>query len=285
MRAEELLETLTDEELKKRANGCFIQAENTSLYQQAGPAEKQRLLTEADFYLKALIWRHDAGIAERDFRMEKWVIALISVEIVLSLIFGFLGLWEGWKQGKALDRQVAVLSHMDTSTATTSDSLQKLVAAQDASLKILQQEQADASKKPRFALYVGNTPVYKARVHLTARAGSAQDMASIDLILKNEGDAPANASQIHVLVPEGPSYYFELSPIPQVPEYEEPSKPGTRTMSYAVPLMPVGKTLRIHANMGAPKGHGSFSAAFTITTPQLQAVTPLGLLTVLPPKP
>jgi len=54
-------------------------------------------------------------------------------------------------------------------------------------------------------------------------------------------------------------------------------------MSYAVPLVPVGKNLRIHANIWAPKGHASFSAAFTITTPQLQAVTPFGSLTVLPP--
>lgn len=106
---------------------------------------------------------------------------------------------------------------------------------------------------------------------------------SLDLILKNEGNAPANPSQIHVLVPEDTN--FELSPIPPVPEYEEPLKPATRTMSYAVPLVPVGKTLRIHANIWAPKGHASFIAAFTITTPQLKAVTPLGSLTILPPKP
>ncbi len=161
--------------------------------------------------------------------------------------------------------------------------LQKLVAAQDASLKILQEQQAERAKKPRFALYVGNIPLDKAIAHLTPGIGSAQDMASLDLQLKNEGDAPASPSQIHVLVPEG--IYFELSPIPPVPEYEEPSKPATRTLSYAVPLIPVGKTLRIHANIGAPKGHASFSAAFTITTPQLKAVTPLGSLTILPPKP
>jgi hypothetical protein len=274
MRAKELLETLTDDELKERANGCLTEAEMIDVNQR--PAERQRLLTEADFYLKALIWRHDTRNSERDFRLEKVVITLISVEIVLSLIFGFLALWEGWKEGR-------VLSHMDTSTAATSDSLQKLVAAQDASLRILQQEQAEASKKPRFALYVGNIPLDKATAHLNPRTGSAQDMASLDLLLKNEGDVPASPSQIHVLVPEG--IYLELSPIPPVPEYEEPSNPATRTMSYAVPLMPVGKTLRIHANIGAPKGHASLSAAFTITTPQLQAVTPLGSLTILPPKP
>jgi len=283
MRAEELLETLTDDELKDRANLCFFEAENPRLYKLASPEEKLRLLTEADFYLKALIWRHDARIAERDFRLEKWVISLISAEIVLSLIFGFLGLWEGWKQGKALDRQVVVLSHMDTSTAATSDSLQKLVAAQDASLKILQQEQAERAKKPRFALYLGTVPVDIAPIHLEARGQGQQTIAQFDLTLKNEGDAPANPSEIHVLVPEG--IYFNLSPLLPVQEYEEPSRPATRTITFAIPLMPIGKTLRIRGEVLAPRGHASFKATFTVTTPQLQAVTPLGSLTVLPPKP
>lgn len=43
-------------------------------------------------------------------------------------------------------------------------------------------------------------------------------MASLNLLLKNEGDEPASPCQIHVLVTEDTS--FELSPIPPVLEYE-----------------------------------------------------------------
>jgi len=286
----------TDQDLLKRADQCLERAGSAL---EPGPRgidhfTRLHLFLEAQSCLAEILRRQaeqtaerdrkrNEEIAERDHKLEIWVIGLISAEIVLSLFFGFLGLWEGWKQGKALDRQVAVLGHMDTSTAATSDSLQKLVAAQGASLRILQQEQAEASKKPRFALYVGNIPLDKANAHLTARSGSAQDIASLELLLRNEGDAPASPSQIHVLVPEDTN--FELSPIPPVPEEEESPKPATRTMSYAVPLVPVGKTLRIHANIWAPKGRASFSAAFTITTQQLQVVAPLGSLTVLPPRP
>jgi hypothetical protein len=57
MRAEELLETLSDNELKRRANECFIKAEKSSLYKLPDTAERQRLLAEADFYLSALVFK------------------------------------------------------------------------------------------------------------------------------------------------------------------------------------------------------------------------------------
>ncbi len=283
MRAEELLETLTDDELKSKANHCFRQAEDTSRHLFAGTEERMRFLTEADFYLKALIWRQDARIAERDFRLEKWVIALISAEIVLSLIFGFLGLWEGWKQGKALDRQVSVLSHMDTSTAATSDSLHKLVAAQDASLKILQQQQAERAKKPRLALYVGNIPLDRAPVHLTPLTGGGAE-ASLDLLLKNEGDAPVSTFRLQARVPSG----VALNPehLPNAPEFE---RSANRNNYYRVtlqlPTLPAGETFRIRTQIVASVGHPPFKILFTVDALELQAVAPLGSLTVLPPKP
>jgi hypothetical protein len=289
MRAEELLDTLTDEELKRRANECFIKAERSNLYELPETAERQRLLTEADFYLKALIWRHDARIterdariAERDFRLEKWVIILISVEILLSLIFGFLGLWEGWKQGKALDRQVSVLSHMDTSTAATSDSLQKLVAAQDASLKILQEEQAQRAKKPRLALYDGNIPIDKSTLQLASRTGLAQDTASFDLLVKNIGDAPVSMSRLHVLTPQGVGVAAEQ--LITVPEFGPPAHPNTQVLTLQLPLLPAGETYRLNFAVYAPKGHPAFKITFTVDAMELQAVAPLGSLTVLPPK-
>ena len=68
-------------------------------------------------------------------------------------------------------------------------------------------------------------------------------------------------------------------------EYELPSKPATRTLSYTIPLVPVGKTLRISSVIYAPKGHAPFKMTFTLTSAQLQLVVPLGSFTVIPPKP
>jgi|HubBroStandDraft_6_1064221.scaffolds.fasta_scaffold13708_2 hypothetical protein len=215
--------------------------------------------------------RRERWISGRDLFLEIVIIALIGWEI-----------HEGRQQAKVLEHMDSTSGDTASAMKTARDSLKSLADAQNEALKILQQEQAERAKKPRFTIYVGNVPIDKANARLVPLAGNAQDMASLDLVLKNEGDVLANPSQIHILVPEDTN--FDLSPIPPVPESEEPPKPATRTMSYAVPLMPVDKTIRIHARIWAPKGRAAFSAAFTITTPQLQAVTPLGSLTVLPPK-
>lgn len=142
MRAEELLETLTDDELKNKANGCFIQAENTNLYLKLRPEEKQGALAEANFYLSALAWRSDARVARRDFWMEVGVMALIGIEILLSLI----GLWVGYQQGKILEKQTTALIHMDTSTAATAKTLTSLQSAVE-SMNATLQMQLDALKK------------------------------------------------------------------------------------------------------------------------------------------
>jgi hypothetical protein len=282
MRAEELLETLTDEELKKRANGCFIQAENTNLYQQAGPEEKQRLLTEANFYLNALIRRSDDRVSHRDFRMEVGVMVLIGLEIVLSVF----GLWVGYQQDKVLDKQTTALTHMDASTAATSDSLQKLIAAQDASLKILQQEQAERAKKPKLALYVGNIPLDRASVRLNPRGGGAGTVAEVTLLLKNEGDAAIGAFRIHALVPTGVS--LESNWTPSVPEFEPQPSPRTIRLTLQLLPLPARETVRIQTAIlvsGVSGVKPSFKIPFAFDTLELQAVAPLGSLTVLPPKP
>jgi hypothetical protein len=76
---------------------------------------------------------------------------------------------------------------MDASTAATADSLQKLIAAQDASLKILQKEEAERDKKPKFALYRENNPIDNSPLRLALRGGE-EPLARFDLTLKNEGD-------------------------------------------------------------------------------------------------
>ena len=284
MRAEELLETLTDDELKERANACLIKAESTDFYLQVNAAERHRLLAEADFYLNALIWRSDAQVARRDFLMEVAVIVLIGMEIALAIIFGILGYQEATKQQIVLDNMAKSTAQTALAMDAATTSLQKLADEQAASLQILQDEQVARSKKPRFGLYLGAAPISNAFLRLADHPGQALSMANFTLTLKNEGDAPASPSEIHILIPDEQGIYFALSPLLPVPELEEPSKPATRRFTYSVPLLPVGKTLRFSGTIGAAKGHSSFKAIFTITTPQLQAVTPLGSLAILPPK-
>jgi len=151
--------------------------------------------------------RRERWISGRDFFLEIVIIALIGWEI-----------HEGRQQAK-------VLQHMDTSAAATSASLQRLVAAQDASLKIIQQEQAERAKKPRLALYAGNIPVDKASVRLKPHPGSAQAAASLDLLLKNEGEAPVSTFRVHALVPVG--VVLQTDQLITVPESEPPAHPST----------------------------------------------------------
>jgi hypothetical protein len=213
MRVEEF-DTATIEQLQDRANKCFDRAqspleESLEPFQHLDDAGKLRLLLEAQFYLAAAAKKRadeaaerdrqrNEELAERDHSLEIWVIRLISAEIILSVIFGGIGIYEGWKQGRVLDRQVKVLDHMDSSAADTATLLKTLTDEQAASVRILRQEQVERSKKPKFALYLGNTPFDRASINLKPRAGSAQTIASVDLVLKNEGDAPVNASEIHV---------------------------------------------------------------------------------------
>jgi len=282
---------MSEQELLTRADQCLERADSALEVPPSHFDEhtRLRLFLEAQSCLAEVLRRQaertadqdrtrNEKIANRDLWMEVGVMVLIGIEIILSVI----GLRAGYQQGEVLEKQTTALMHMDTSTAATSDSLQKLVAAQDASLNILRQEQAERAKKPRFALYLGNAPIDKGLLYLPDVRGQ-QPIANFTLALRNEGYVPASASEIHILVPEG--VYFALSPLLPVPESEEPSKPATRSLTYEVPLLPTGKTLRISGSVAAPKDHAPFKATFTVTTPQLQAVTPLGSLTVLPPKP
>jgi hypothetical protein len=270
MRAQELLESLTDDELKARADGCFIRAESRELYLQVKTAERQRLLAEADFYLKALIWRHDERTARRDFRLELIVIFLIAVEIALSLYFGILGIREAHQQSAVLDRQLSVLSHMDTSSAATA--------------AMLQQEQAERGKKPKLVLYVGSTPIDKATVRLKSIPGTTQDLLTVDLFIKNEGDAPASAARLQILTPEGVGLAGGF-PFATGPESGPPLPRNAQRWSSALPQLPVGETTRISAQFYVQKDHATFKIAFSLDAPELPQVVPLGSLTVLSAKP
>jgi hypothetical protein len=290
MRAEELLQTLTDDELQKKANACFIQAENTNVQLANGAQERQRLLTEADFYLKALTWRQsertaerdrarNEEIAERDHKLEVWVLRLIGIEILLSVI----GLWAGYQQGKVMDKQTAALTHMDASTTDTAALLKTLTDAQAKSLGILQEEQIERGKKPRLVLYVGSLQLGKTTLHTTARSGLAQTTASLDLILKNEGDAPVSTFRLQALVPRGVG--LDTDQLITVPESEPTADANTYKVTLQLAPLSARETRRLHIDVYVPKGRSPFKISFTVDALELQAVGHLGALKVIPPNP
>src|ERR1700681_3795078 len=108
----------------------FIQAENANIHMAVGETERLRLHLDAQYYLTLVAKKRDERVARRDFWMEVGVIVLIGVEIILSAIFGLLGITEGRQQSR-------VLEHMDQSTAATAKTVGDLQKAQIDSLQTL----------------------------------------------------------------------------------------------------------------------------------------------------
>jgi hypothetical protein len=306
MRAEELLEKLSDEELMQKANGCFIQAENTALYQQAGPEERQRLLMEADLYLKALAWRHDERVSQRDLKLEIWVIILIGIEIALSVY----GLWEGHQQGKLIDKQTTALTHMDTSTADTAkamqaarDSLKSLADAQSQSLDrltemndalqsshvvtrkqldILKKDQAEReaqlAKKPKLALFAGATSLLTAAGNTEIPPTEKTDTSiSFDLTLTNQGDANATGMEFRVAI-----FSKDVTLDSPVPHEEIRESAGAAARGYILHIdhLRAGIHVLIPIKFLYSKGQPPFAVYFNIDGNEIPAGTPLGTLTV-----
>jgi hypothetical protein len=313
MRAEELLETLTDDELKHRANGCFIQAENTNLNLHAGPEEKQRLLTEATFYLNALIRRSDDRVSRRDFRMEVGVMVLIGLEILLSVI----GLWAGYQQGKILEKQTTALVHMDASTAATSDSLKTLAEDQIKSidrlnqmndtlrdslarsgtmasatrkqLQILEQEQAnrlaEQSKKPKLELYIGTTPLKVESFNAVNPPTypireQTETSVALELSLRNLGNATAHHPTLRVVIDAN-----DVNLIGQGTTHLERLDLGEAGASSAVYLTNIDfirprVNVPVNLTVNFAKGHAPFNLTFNIDADEIDSGTPLGAIKV-----
>jgi hypothetical protein len=277
MRPEEL-ESLTPEQLVAEANSCAVRAEkeNTNL---AGGHERRLLLNlQAQFYLTTATSKRADLAAVQDRRrehrrflielaVEVAVIVLIGIEIGLSIYFGVRGIREGQQQVEAMQ--------------AATDSLKTLAQDQAASLRILQEEQVEHAKKPKLALYVGNTLLDKAAVHLAARTGQVQAMASLDLLLKNEGDAPVSTFRVHALVPVG--VVLQTDQLITVPESDPPANAKTFRVTLQLAPLPARQTVRIHLLIAVPNGHAPFKIPFTVDALELRAVSSLGSLTVLPP--
>jgi hypothetical protein len=170
---------------------------------------------------------------------------------------------------------------MDASTAATATAVKEAADAQAASLRVLQEQQAERTKKPKLALYLGNVPLDKASVRLKPHPGTNQTVAFQVLLLKNEGDAPTSTFRLHILVPG--DVIFNGDPLVTLPEYEPSANPKSHRITLQLPLLPAGQAVRIQTEIYVPKGHPTFKIPFTADAFELGAVSPLGSLTVLPP--
>jgi hypothetical protein len=126
----EQLSTMTEADLQATADRHLLIIDG----QYTSDMEKQYHVSQAQFFLAELDRRkqtqervESGKIADRDYKLEKWVIWLIGAELVLAVVGLLFGWIEGAKQTKVLDQ----LNQSGAATAATLTALQK---AQEASL-------------------------------------------------------------------------------------------------------------------------------------------------------
>jgi hypothetical protein len=319
---EESLLDASEEQLIQLANLCY-KLGGSALSEEQGKdlkldnLTKLRLHVEGQFCLTQVMRKRadqaaerdrqrNEEIAERDHKLEKWVIRLISTEIVLSLLFGFLGLWEGWKQKNALDKQVAVLAQMETNTAKqvavlaqmetntaktataiqqATASLKTLADEQTKSLEILRRQEADRQaqlgNKPQLLLYVGHVPLTQSNGPFKPRE-ETDTTATFDIVLSNAGMATANNITWRVLVP--PDVSVVGYPLPLVVGNDLPDKP-LQAFLYFQQVLPAKGYITLAVTFIFPKGRRPFGAGFNANSSDLIGDTPLGVLLVTPRKP
>jgi hypothetical protein len=126
----EQLSTMTEPELHARANAHLEHVDIETESHQ----DKQHHVIQAQLYLAELDRRkqaresnESAKIANRDYKLERWVIVLIGAELVLAVVAILVGWVEGAKQTKVLDE-------LNRSSAETAATLTAVRQAQEASL-------------------------------------------------------------------------------------------------------------------------------------------------------
>jgi hypothetical protein len=124
----EELSAFSEDELRSKANACLKD------YDVASAMTREHLIAEAQFYLgeierrKQIQERIENGrIAQRDYKLEVWVIVLIGAELVLAIV----AIVVGWVEGK---KQMDVLDKLNQSSAATAATLTAVRQAQEASL-------------------------------------------------------------------------------------------------------------------------------------------------------
>lgn len=217
--------------------------------------------------------------------IEIGVVALITVEILLSFIFGGVGIYEGLKQGQALDHMDSSADATATTMQTVRDELKSFAADQAKMREILQKEEdarlAQLAKKPRLALFVGHVRLDKP--HGPLKPGQETDTnVTYDFVLRNVGDATANKLYIRALLP--PDTWLTAN-APSVPANDVPDRPvHAFVWFYPEPLTPKGY-VEISITFVFPKGHAPFQVRFNTDSLEIANETPLGVLAITPRKP
>ena len=186
------------------------------------------------------------------------------------------------EQTKSLDSLKQMNGTLQTSVKKTAD----MAIAMQQQLKILQEDQAsrqaEAAKKPKLELQVGNVPV-DTFFHVPVKMLEETDTKSVfSARLMNSGDAPAHRGLLRVIV-NGKEISIQSSTPFQRP-YEEPD-----SVMHAV-LIPFD-VVRPHGNFGMeitlnyPKGQAPFTVIFNVDADELPTGTSLGGMTVKPRKP
>jgi len=306
----------TEDELLQLAEDCFIAMDT------AGVEQKPAYLLQAQIYMNQAAKLNDSHVADRDFKMAKrsfklevWVIVLIGIEIVLSIV----GLWYGIREG---NKQVAVLSQLNTSATATAkasevqaDALPKLVEEQRNSLsslsdmnsklqgslkqttgmsvamqkqlKILQDEQAarlaELAKKPKLELYVQNVPLGSlSGVNFKARE-TTDTKLTFDILLKNSGDAIAHKGVVRVIVDAKDVSISANVPSQPIPDFEKDDPQH----GLLIPFDYIRASSRIpwSVTFTYPAGQQPFSVYFNVDADEVPTATPLGSMIARPPKP
>jgi hypothetical protein len=107
-----------------------------AIYQSETSRQSARdwLTERADYYERWEEWR-----SLRELLLEGAVIGLILIEILLSIVFGTIGICEGVKQGQVLDRQATLLEHMDRAASDTAATVHALKTDQEKSVERLKE--------------------------------------------------------------------------------------------------------------------------------------------------
>jgi hypothetical protein len=320
MRAEEF-DKATIEELQAAANRCFELARSpleeplvrlNPIYLQ--DEAKLRLLLEAQFYVAAVVRKRDERVARRDFWMEVGVIALISIEIILSIVGIRIAIRDGKDQsavlanirdstkdsalamgsakdslGSLAEQQVVLLNDFNKMNEALENSLaraREMASLSKEQLRIIQSDQqkrlALEARKPKIALYVESMPIntvfdlkFKPRAETDTTTG-------LDLMLTNEGDGIASRPMLRALV-QGKD--VQMAGIPGLTKAPEPEDSPSHVYTVNLDNMrPQIKFLFI-ATFSYPKGQKPFQVFFTIDADEVSTGTPLGGVILRPRTP
>ncbi len=264
--------------------------------------------------MAAVSRKRDEQVARRDFLLEIAVIALIGIEIILSIAGIGIGIREANQQAKTLSNiegstrdAASAMSTVSTSIKAVADgqaaslgdlkqmneSLQSSLArtgtmtsATQKQLQILQGEQArrlaQLAKKPKLELYISSVLLPPNGIFPAKARESTDTQSNYDVILKNSGDATATKGNLRVVV-LGKGTWLS-SNVQSTRPYEPPD---SEIHTFLIPFDYLRPSVQIPMSftIGYPKGQaGAVMVVWNVDTDELPTATPLGTLVVIPPE-